>query len=187
MTIQAQKKLFTVDDYYKMAQVGILDPTDRVELIRGEIITRSPINSLHASIVDRLMRLLIQKLQDQFIVRCQNPIHIDEYSEPEPDLVIAKFQEDEYFSQHPLPYDVYLVIEVADTTLKQDRKVKLALYAEVDIPEVWIVNLKERTIEIYAEPLDGNYHSKTSAQIGEKVKCLGLNFHLEVDRIFGKR
>ena len=85
MTIQAQKKLFTVDDYYKMAQVGILNPTDGVELIRGEIITRSPINSLHASTVDRLLRVLIQHLQDQFIVRCQNPIHIDAYSEPEPD------------------------------------------------------------------------------------------------------
>jgi len=107
MAVQTQKKLFTVDDYYKMAEVGILEPSDRVELIYGEILKMSPIKSFHASVVDNLHDLLLLLLREKAIIRSQNPIHIDNYSEPEPDLAIAHYYNHKYRHQHPRPEDVH--------------------------------------------------------------------------------
>lgn len=184
MAVQTQKKLFTVDDYYKMAEVGILEPGDRVELIHGEILKKSPVKSFHASIVDNLHDLLLLLLREKAIIRSQNPIHIDNYSEPEPDLAIAHFYTHKYRHQHPSPADVYFLIEVADTTLQKDRKIKLPLYAEAGIAEVWIVNLKNRTVEVYTHPLDGTYQELSTLKTGDVLRFAGLGLELEVGRIF---
>ncbi len=109
MAVQTQRKLFTVTDFYKMAEVGILDWEDRVELIHGEILEMSPINSPHAKIVARLTRILNAILGERALVRGQCPIHIDEYSEPEPDVSVVEFQIEEYEDQHPRPEEVYLL------------------------------------------------------------------------------
>ena len=141
MTSYLQRKLFSVAEYYQLAQVGILKDTDRVELINGEIITMSPINSPHGGMVNRLTRLFFKLLNDQVTITVQNPITLDNYSEPEPDLVIAKFDEDDYEKKHPQPADILLVIEVADSTLEKDRSTKCPLYAKTGIEEYWIVDL----------------------------------------------
>jgi Uma2 family endonuclease len=187
MAVQTQRKLFTVNDYYKMAEVGILDWEDRVELIHGEILKMSPINSPHAKIVARLTRILNAMLGERALVRGQCPIQIDEYSEPEPDLSIVAFQIDEYEDQHPRPEEVYLLIEASDTTLQRDRKLKLPMYAEAAIPEVWILDMKNQIVEVYTNPENGKYQTLLKAQKGDKLQCTSLAFELEVERIFGRK
>lgn len=184
MAVQTQKKLFTVDDYYKMAEVGILEPEDRVELIHGEIIKMSPIKSLHSSIVDDLHEMLVLLLHGKAIVKSQNPLAIGTYSEPEPDLIIAHFQTHKYRHQHPRPENVYFLIEVADTTLQKDRKLKLPLYAGAGIPEVWIVNLKKQNVEVYGNLVDGAYQEMKILERGEILRHEGLGLELAVERIF---
>jgi Uma2 family endonuclease len=184
MAVQTQKKLFTVEDYYKMAEVGILEPEDRVELIQGEIIQMSPIKSFHASVVDTLQDILLFYLRGKAIIRTQNPLFIDDFSEPEPDLTIAQFQEHKYRHQHPRPDNVHFLIEMADTTLQKDRKLKLPLYAKAGIPEVWIVNLKNHSVEVYRNPLDGAYLETKIVKSGDVLRHKGLGLELEVERIF---
>lgn len=184
MAVQTQRKLFTVDDYYKMAEVGILAPEDRVELIHGEIIQMSPIKSFHSSIVDALHELLVLLLHGKAIVKSQNPLSIDGYSEPEPDLIIAQYYDHKYRHQHPKPEDVYFLIEVADTTLQKDRKVKLPLYAEAGIGEVWIVNLKNSSLEMYTKPLEDTYQECRILKVGDILYFEALGLALEVGQIF---
>lgn len=157
MAVQAERRLFSVADYHKMAEAGILKPTDRVELIHGEIVKMSPINSQHAGHVLRINVLLNKLLADIAFVNIQNPVQIDEFSEPEPDIAILKPSVHFYTQHHPQPADVYFLIEVADSSLQYDRETKLPLYAQAGIPEVWIINLKKRCIEIYQIPQDNRY------------------------------
>ncbi|MBK7872485.1 MAG: Uma2 family endonuclease [Saprospiraceae bacterium] len=184
MAVQIKRQLFTVEDYYKMADVGILKPEDRVELIKGEIIKMSPIKSFHAGIVNFLNRTLIKQLSNKVSICIQNPVNIDKHSEPEPDVVVAKFRKDDYRHQHPRPEDIFLVIEVADTSIKLDRQVKLPLYAEAGIPEYWIVNLKEQQVEIYSQPIDKEYTITRVAFVGETIACSTIDFELEVKELF---
>lgn len=186
MAVQTQKKLFTVDDYYKMAEVGILEPSDRVELIHGEILKMSPIKSFHASVVDVLHEMLVLLLHGKAIVKSQNPVFIDDYSQPEPDLTIAQFYTYKYRHQHPRPEDVHFLIEAADTTLQKDLKIKLPLYAEAGIPEVWIVNLKNTTVEVYTNPLDGMYQELSTLKIGDALRFASLGLELEVGKFLSK-
>lgn len=160
MAVQIEKRLFTVEDYYKMAETGILKPTDRVELINGEIVKMSPISSQHAGHVLRINIFLNKILADLAFINIQNPIRINNYLEPEPDIAILRPATHFYIEQHPQPQDVYLIIEIADSSLKYDREVKLALYAEANIPETWIINLQKRHIEIYSSPQKGIYQIK---------------------------
>jgi Uma2 family endonuclease len=185
MAVQTQRKLFTVSDYYKMAEVGILESEERVELIRGEIFKMSPIKSFHASVIDTLHELLVLFLRGKVIVKSQNPLRIDDYSEPEPDLIIAHFHDHKYRHQHPNPEDVYFLIEVADTTLSKDRKIKLPLYAEAGIAVVWIVNLKNNSVEVHSNPLNGTYQAMEILKIGDVLHIEALGFSLEVAQIFG--
>lgn len=184
MAVQTQKKLFTVAEYYKMAEVGILEPDDRVELIHGEILKMSPIKSFHSSIVDALNEILVLLLHGKAIVKSQNPLHIDNYSEPEPDLTIAHFYTHKYRHQHPRPEDVHFLIEVADSTLQKDRKIKLPLYAEAGIAEVWIVNLKNHTVEVYTNPIAGSYQELNTLKSGDVLRFVSLGLELEVGQIF---
>lgn len=161
---------FTVDDYHHMAASGLLAEDQPVELIYGQIIDMSPINSRHAGTVNLLNRLLSARLDKQYILGVQNPIHLDEFNEPEPDLAIMKFREDFYVHDHPLPSDVLLLIEVADTSLNKDRELKLPLYATAGIPEVWILNLQDGQLECYTEPKEGSYQSTTIKKTGTTLQ-----------------
>src|SRR5919106_6741536 len=117
MSVQVLRRRFTVDEYYRMAEAGILHEDDRVELIEGEIVEMAPIGSNHASHVDPLAQLLFERIGRRAIVRIQSPIHLGEYSEPQPDVTILRSRSDFYVSAHPSPADILLVVEVADTSV----------------------------------------------------------------------
>lgn len=139
-----------------MLQAGILREDERLELIEGELVQMTPIGPQHARCVNRLARFFNKQL-DQVIVSVQNPVHISEYSEPQPDLMLLRPHVNDYGQVHPTPEDVLLVIEVADATVGLDRDVKLSLYARAGIAEAWLVSLQDRWIEVYTEPSPAGY------------------------------
>jgi Uma2 family endonuclease len=160
---------FTTADYYRMAETGVLRRDQRVELLDGEIIDMSPIGPSHAIVVKRLIYYLTQMAKDRWLVAAQDPAHLDEYSEPQPDIMLLKVVSDFYASKHPEPSDVYLLVEVADTSLSYDRERKLPLYGRSGIPEVWIVNLDEPCVEVYREPHLNGYGSSVILRAGAKM------------------
>ena len=158
--IAARRRPFTVGEYYRMAEAAILTEEDRVELIAGQIVAMSPIGSRHAACVDRLNGLLHRQSEQAFIVRVQSPIVLDAYSEPEPDLVLLRPRTDFYADAHPAASDVLLAIEVADTSVDYDREVKLPLYAQAGLPEVWLIDLQKDRIEVFAQPQGRAYQQR---------------------------
>ena len=147
-----------VDAYYKMAEAGILTRNDRVELIDGEIIDMNPIGSPHAAVTNRLARLLNRTVADATaLVSVQNPLRLDAFNEPEPDLMLLRPRADDYRANHPGAADVLLLVEISDSSLTYDRGAKLTLYAKFDVPEVWIIDIAGSAVEIYRQPNDGAY------------------------------
>ncbi|MBI1924481.1 Uma2 family endonuclease [Candidatus Poribacteria bacterium] len=148
-----------------MGEVGILKEDERVELIDGIITKMNPIGSEHAGCVNKLNRHFSRALSlDDATIGVQNPIVLDDGTEPEPDLALLKPREDAYADAHPRPANVLLVVEVADTTIEEDRTVKLPRYAAAGIPEVWLVNIPDRRIEVYQTP------GGTEADAGYKIR-----------------
>ncbi len=184
-TAQArERRRFTVAEYYAMADAGILGPGERVELLDGEIVVMAPIGNRHAFCVDWLTRFLILALGERAIARIQNPVRLNDSSEPEPDITLLSWKDDFYASAHPGPQDVLLLIEVADSTVDSDHDEKLPLYARAGIPEVWIVNLRDRRIEAYAETDGDQYTTVRHHSPGESVAPLNFpDIALEVERI----
>ena len=168
MPVQAQHR-FSVKDYHRMAETGVLHPAARLELLNGEILDMSPIGPFHGSLVGRLTRLFNKLSRDRWLVWPQNPLRLDDYSEPEPDVMLIKPAEDAYASRHPRPDDVFLLIEVSDSTLDYDRDQKLPAYGRAGVAEVWIVNLNALTIEVYREPHFTGYGSKTVLRAGDQA------------------
>jgi Uma2 family endonuclease len=150
---------FSVKDFYRMAETGVLPPGARVELLNGKVIDMSPIGPLHGGVVKRLNRLFHRFAQDRWLMAVQDPVHLEDDSEPQPDLMLLKPAADDYESRHPKPDDVFLLIEVSDATLETDREVKVPVYGRAGIAEVWIVNLDDGTLEVYREPSFDGYAS----------------------------
>ncbi len=173
---------FSIDAYHKLAEVGVIKSTDKVELIEGQIITMSPINSPHAACVERLGELLRQKKTTTQFVRSQNPIILGTHSEPEPDISLVKHKADYYEDNHPTASEVYIAIEISHTTQKYDRETKMPLYALYNIPEAWVVDLKAKTIEVYSKPVDGEYKDKQTFKRGD-VLISGYFERLLVNRV----
>jgi len=142
---------FTRDEYYRMAEAGLFQH-ERVELLDGEIITMSPQNTPHASTVYRVAHRLEQLIGNTTCIRCQLPIVLNDWSEPEPDIAVCAPDPDDYGQAHPQPGQILLLIEVADVSLPYDRGQKTAAYATSGIPELWIVNLPDRRIEVLTDP-----------------------------------
>src|SRR5918912_4344650 len=169
-SVEVSRHSFTVAEYERMGQVGILSEDDRVELVCGEIIQTSPIGEGHAACVAVLTRLIILRLRLGAFVWTRNPIVLDDYSEPQPDLAVLRPRADDYRTSKPTPEDVLLVIEVSDTTLDFDRKVKVPLYARAGIPETWVVNLPEERVEVYSDPAGGEYQAARSYARGRRLQ-----------------
>ena len=165
---------FSVRDYYRIAETGVLHPERRTELLNGKIIDMSPIGPFHGSVVNRLNRLYTLKAGDRWIVSTQNPIHLDDHSEPQPDLALLKPSPDEYANGHAQPEDVLLLVEISDSSLDYDREEKLPIYGRAGIAEVWIVNLNDQTIEVNREPNFTGYGVKTILRAGGKVAPQGF-------------
>ena len=173
MQVQIQHR-FNVKEYYRMAETGVLRPDARVELLDGRIIDMSPIGPFHGGLVKRLSRFFNLQAKGRWIVSTQDPIRLDDRSQPEPDVMLLKPAADDYTSRHPQPDDVFLLIEVADTTLEYDREEKLPAYGRAGVAEVWIINLQDETIEVYREPHFAGYGSKTVLNAGEKIAPLAF-------------
>ncbi len=185
MTTLAPKRMrFTVDSYYKMAELGLLDENQQVELINGDIIDMSPINSDHAGTVDVLTEELLLKLAGAAVIRVQNPLKIDSSSESEPDVLVAKLEPHRYRLRHPTPTDVLLVVEVADSSLQFDRAVKGELYAKAGIPEYWIVNLIDRQLEMYTTPATSSYQKKQTLSIPAEMQMTVLGQLIDLRELF---
>ena len=174
MTKEFNKRLLSVAEYHKMAEVGILSRKDKVELILGEIFHKSPIGSKHQAVIDRLNRLLSIRFSDQSILRIQGPVQLGKHSEPEPDLLLLQLAEDFYATQHPQAEEVLLLIEVSDSSAAFDREVKLPLYAQAGIQEYWIIDLNLHHLEVYHSPEGKTYRNKTILSIDEKITCLAF-------------
>jgi len=169
MSVEVIKRRFTVDDYHRMAQTGILLPDDRVELIDGEVVAMSPIGSRHSACIDRATRALVILLMDRAIVRVQSSVRLNRYNEPEPDLVLLRPQADFYASRIPGPADIFLIIEVAESSVDYDREVKAPLYAGAGVPEYWLADLNTRQLVGYSDPADGAYRTLRHHSPGESL------------------
>jgi Uma2 family endonuclease len=176
MAVQMQHWRFSVEDYHRMAEIGIFGEDGgedaRVELIEGEIVVMSPIGGKHAHTTNQFNRRLVRQVGDDFVVSVQNPIRLTDYSEPQPDLAVIRDRD--YRGETPPAADVLLVIEVSDTTLSNDRNVKVPLYAAAGIPEAWIADLKGGRIVRFSEPREGRYQVVAHARRGETMASLVL-------------
>jgi Uma2 family endonuclease len=176
------KQSFTVTEYERMGETGVFPPEARLELIEGEIIEMSPIGSRHAACVERISGRLHEIAQRRFLVRTQNPIVTDDFSEPQPDISVLRFREDYYENAHPRPMDILLVIEVADTTITFDRRVKSSLYARAAIPEFLLFNLSDDQVEFFSRPESGTYQNTRVLKPGDRFESVvvpGLTLDIE--------
>ena len=169
-----QKRKFTVAEYYRMAEAGILKPEERVELIEGEIIVMPPIGPGHADSVNQLNEVLARYAPGRYRVSIQNPVHLDDGAEPEPDVALLRLRPEGYGAAHPTPADVLLIVEVADSTLAYDREVKAQIYGRAGVVETWVRNLPEDCIERFTEPGPEGYGQHTVHRRGETLTPASL-------------
>ena len=155
--VATARRKFTREEYHRMGEVGILKPTDRVELIRGEIVEMSPAGRRHRAFVDNLNGLLTPRLAGRAIVSVQNSIVLSDDTEPQPDVQLLRRRAVPYKEREAFSEDTLLLIEVAESSLRYDRSTKLRLYAEAGIPEYWIVDCAAEAVEIHRSPRGEGY------------------------------
>jgi Uma2 family endonuclease len=174
MLTDVTKRLFTVDEYYRMAEADILTEFDRVELIDGEIIEMSPIGFRHAECVNRANAFFMRAFEQKALVSVQNPLRLTRYTEPHPDIVVLKPRDDFYSGKRFGPEDVLLVVEVSETTLRYDRKAKLPRYANSRISEVWIEDLSNNLLLVYREPAGDRFKTDLTFPRDKSVSPLAF-------------
>lgn len=186
MALSTARHQFTVADYHRMAEAGILAEDDRVELIEGEIVDMAPIGRRHQARLDRLADLFFGSLGRQAIIRIQGSVRLSERSEPEPDLVVLRRRADFYEHADAGPEDVLLIVEVADSSLTHDRDVKVPLYARAGIPDVWLVDLNGARITVYRAPTPDGYREVRVVRGPERVSPQAFpGLALTADQILG--
>jgi len=168
VSVPLVKRRFTVAEYHRMRQAGILAEDDRVELIDGEIVEIAPIGSRHAACVNRLNRLL-SRAADRAVISVQNPVRLDQHSEPQPDLALLLPRQDFYASGHPGPEDVVMVVEVAEASAAPDREVKVPHYGKAGIREAWLVDLQGEVVEVYRQPSSEGYREVRRCRRGDAI------------------
>ncbi len=186
MATEPTRRLFTIEDYHRMVDAGILEEDDRVELLDGEIIEMTPIGPRHSGLVLRLTRLLIERLGGRGVVGPQNPVILDDLSEPQPDLYVCIPRADDYMAAHPHPSDILLIIEVSDTSLAYDRGRKATRYAAVGVPELWIIDLQHNVVEVLREPGRTGYALTLTHRSGETFSPSAFpDVEFAVDELLG--
>ena len=186
MAAEVTKKLFTVDEYYSMAEAGIIGPDERVELVEGEIIQMSPIGHRHGVRVVRGSTLFFRALDRKAVISTQGTLRLNRRTELEPDLVVYKPRADFYASGRAKPADVLLVVEMADISLSYDRKIKIPLYAAAGIPEVWIQDINGDILHVFRDPEGNRYVTSTQLKAGDFVSPLAFpEIRFSINDIFG--
>jgi Uma2 family endonuclease len=156
--LESPLRLWTVEEYHRMVEVGILQPDEKVELIAGQILRKmSPQKTHHSTAITRTERVLRHGLGKLVLLRIQAPICLSEYSEPEPDLAVVNPDPMDYIAHHPYPKDIFLLVEVADNTLKRDCKLKAKEYAQAGIKDYWVLDVKKRQLHVFREPAESGY------------------------------
>ena len=169
MLAEISRKLFSIDDCYRMADVGILSPHERVELIRGEIVNMTPIGPRHGAVVDRTVQTIMRLMGDTAIVRAQGTVALDRLSAPQPDIAVLRKRDDFYAGQNPGPADILLLVEVAESSLEYDRTVKAALYAIAGIREYWVADLQNGRVLCYTAPGQDAYRVIRELHSGDRI------------------
>ena len=177
-----QRHRWTVAEIHRFIEHGAFRPEDRLELIEGELIDMAPIGPEHAECVDELNERLILQAQGRFRVRVQNPITLNDASEPQPDIALVR-RHPAPQGRHPSPEDVLLLIEVSDTTVDYDRNVKLSLYARSGIVEVWLIDLSQRAIEVYRDP-EGEQYTDTVIYSQGQVSAQRVPVAVRIEDLF---
>lgn len=184
-----QRRRFTVDEYYRMADTGILRDNDRVELLDGEIVEMPPIGPEHASAVGALTKLFVRRFGDVSHVRVQSPIRLSNRSEPEPDIALVRDFPGvtrPYTRSHPVAQDVYLLLEVADSSLNDDLKTKALLYAQHGILELWVLDVHGAKLIVLREPTAHGYQTRLELGRGETAPPQAFpDITISVDEILG--
>lgn len=175
---------WTVAEFHRMAEVGLLNEDSRVELIDGEIIEMAPIGSEHAGHTNYLISFLAYRLYGKVVVAGQNPVVLGGYEEPQPDIALLRWREDYYRTAHPHAEDILLIIEISDSTLRYDRDVKVPLYAKNGIPEVWLLDVQSRQLEVYREPLNGVYQQRDCRNNGQLAPILYPDAVINLTELF---
>lgn len=183
---EPQRLLISVDQFRQMGEAGILRAEDRLELLEGVLYDMASISSLHAACVNRLTAFFVRGAPNA-IVHPQNPIQLDKYSQPQPDVAVLYFRDDYYAAAHPGPADVYLLIEVAYTSQTYDRELKLPLYARAGVPEVWLVDVEADQIDVFRQPHAQGYREARHFWRGDQVSPVAFpDLTLSVDEILGR-
>lgn len=164
----------SADEYLRMGEIGVFAPDARLELIEGEIVEMAPIGSPHAGTVNILIRHFTHLAGELATVSAQNPLIVGERSVPQPDLALLLPRADSYTRSHPMPADVLLVVEVADSTLRFDLGIKVPLYARHGIAEAWVVDLAEKAVRVFRDPSENGYHTSFSVSSGGNIGVLAL-------------
>ncbi len=184
--VELKRRRFTVADYRQMTEAGLFAENSRVELLWGEVVEMSPIYITHIAILNRLVWLLTDALGKEVIVSVQNPVQLSDESLPQPDIAVLRFQDNFYSERYIGPDDVLLLIEVADSSLSYDRRVKSKLYGAAGITDYWIINLPEQQVEVYREPRPDGYRTLTRYAPGETLSPLAFSdVALNIDDIIG--
>lgn len=178
-------RLWTVNDYHRMLEAQILTSEDSVELLDGQILQMSPQQPPHAATTQRASDCLRNLLTGRAIIRVQLPITLPPNSEPEPDVAVVRIDANEYLAFHPNPGDIFLIVEVADTTLYKDRKEKAKAYAKAGIPDYWVMNVSKRQIYVFREPDGDNYQRETLLNLDATISLVAFpDIQVSVRQLF---
>jgi Uma2 family endonuclease len=181
-------RLFTVDEYERLIETGIVRGNERVQLLDGVIVCMAPMLPPHMASIMVIQEALASGLPREVQLRIQGPIRLPPYGEPEPDLAVVRRRSERYFDRHPEPEDIFLVIEVADSSVRRDRRDKIPRYAEAGIPEAWLVDLPGDRVMAHREPKDGSYTITLTLRRGDSVSPLAFpDLQLSVDELLGPR
>lgn len=169
MAVEMCRRRFSVDDYHRMVGAGILCESERVELIRGEVVPMTPIGPRHNGCVNRASAAFASAVAKKAIVQTQGSVRLSFFDEPEPDLVLLRPKADFYISAHPHPADILLIVEIADSTLAYDSRIKARLYAESGVPEYWLADVAAGIVARYTDPVDGGYRDVHTFRRGAMI------------------
>jgi Uma2 family endonuclease len=184
----AVRHAFTVDEWRRMGDAGLFGENARLELLDGEVIEMSPIGSRHGGCVNRLNRLLVMRLGDRAVVGPQNPVVLNDISEPQPDIAVLAPREDMYSRSHATPAEILLLIEVADTSLAFDRDTKGPYYATCGVTETWVVDLAGQQVLVMRSPSPSGYGQIRSRDRGDRLDIEAIpDIAFRVDDLLGPR
>jgi Uma2 family endonuclease len=178
-------RLWSVNDYHRMIEAEIITTEDKVELLDGQILEMSPQQPPHAATVQRTWKYLTRLLAEIADIRIQLPVTLYPNSEPEPDIAVVRVDSREYLDGHPIPSDIFLLIEVADWTLNKDRGVKARTYAKADIPEYWVLDVNARVVYVFRQPENNIYTSEFILDENSTISLVAFpNIEVETKLLF---